>query len=135
MDKLVTEVAEAAYDKAVESVSDTVREATVNEGVSIIEDYAREITKPEHGCPPERTTFAKKLLHGLVELMKRKTTELADVVKKVLSDPETRKKNQDEIAESAKASFREKLAWAKAAADLENAQRKTASRVREGGER
>lgn len=135
LDKLVTEVAEAAYDKAVESVSDTVREATVNKGVSIIEDYAREITKPEHGCPPERTTFAKKLLHGLVELMKRKTTELADVVKKVLSDPETRKKNQDEIAESSKASFREKLAWAKAAADLENAQRKTAFRVREGGER
>ena len=135
LDKLVTEVAEAAYDRAVESVSNTVYEATITANVSIIEDYAREITKPEHGCPPERTPFAKKLLHGLVELMKRKTTELADVVKKVLSDPETRKKNQDEIAETAKASFREKLAWAKAAADLENAQRKTASRVREGGER
>ncbi len=124
IDALANEVAEKAYEKACEVVTETVRTETMKADVAVVESYRNEIIKPEHGGLENQRSFAKKILDNVVHLLKRKSMEIASVVKLALSNPEIKRRNQEEIAVATKSSIRERLAQAKVEAEIENANKR-----------
>lgn len=130
IDAMVKDVAEAAYEKAVETVTDTVREETTKENISVVEAYGKEIARPEHRIDSDKRSFAGRLLQGLIDLLKRKSAELSAVVRRVLLSPEVKQRNQDAIAHKAKTSLLERLARAKQEADADKRERKHPSHDR-----
>ena len=123
IDALADEVAEKAYEKACEVVTETVRTETIKADISIIENYRDDVMKPDNGSTEKQRSFARKLLDGVVDLVKRKSVEIAALVRSALSDPEIGQRNRSVVAETAKISIRERLARAKAESGSVNAAR------------
>ena len=132
IDSLATEVAETAYEKACETVETLVRDVTVKEDVSIVENFRDELTKPEHGATEQQKGFIRTLLDGVANLLMRKSGELVEKILKGLKNPEVKKRNQEAIASETKMSFKERLARAKEKADEHNARISGSSRERSG---
>lgn len=122
IDSLAEEVAETAYEKACETVETLVRDVTIKEDVSIVENFRDEITKPEYGATDQQRGFIRTLLDNVARLLMRKSGELVEKILKGLKNPEVRKKNQEAIASETKMSFKERLARAKERANEHNAQ-------------
>lgn len=122
IDSLADEVVERAYEKACKTVENTVREVTVREDISAIENFRDELVKPEHGATEQQKSFIRTLLNSVADLLKRKSGELIEKVRKVLADPEVKIRNKEAIASETKLSFKERLARAKADADRHNAE-------------
>ena len=79
--------------------------------------------------------MARKILDEVINLISRKTKELAQNIKKVLLSSDVKEKNQEEIAKVAKRSLRERLAEAKVEADALNSSRSIEKHKRDWGER
>ena len=113
IDALANEIAETAYEKACEVVTETVKEETMKSDVSVIENYRDTISNPEYGGNVQQRTFARKLLDNVINLIKQKSLELSSRIMETLSNPETKKRNQAEIAKAAKVSIKDRLKKAK----------------------
>lgn len=120
IDSIAEEAAEKAYEKACEIVSSTAKTETIMDDIEIVKQYRDECIAPEHAGPEERKTFAGKLLGEVMRKLARDTTALLGKVKKMLTVPEVKKKNQEEIAKVVKVSLRDRLAWGKIEADKQN---------------
>ena len=64
METLIDEVAETAYDKAVETVTERVQEETHNADFELIRDYEKEIMR-SNSLTDKGMTFAHQILSGL----------------------------------------------------------------------
>ena len=62
IESLVEEVADTAYEKACEVVTDTVRAETQKEDIRAVEDYKKWLAAPERKAPQEKRDFAVKCL-------------------------------------------------------------------------
>ena len=65
VEMLIDEVSDVAYDKAVEVVTDRVREQTQKEDLKEIETYKAWLTSPERNIPKEKKDFAQKCLDAV----------------------------------------------------------------------
>ena len=117
---MADEVAEKAYEKACEIVSSTAKTETIMDDIGIVKKYRDECIAPEHAVPEEKKTFAGKLLGEVMKRLARDTTALLEKVRKMLTVPEVKKKNQEEIARVVKVSIHDRLARGKIEADEQN---------------
>lgn len=131
LDGLVNEVTDAAYEKAVELVTDAVKTETLRANVALIEKYDGEIQKNETDCTQDQRRFASRLLSGLTDYLREKTCDLTALLKKVLHDPDVKKRHQNEIAKAARASILERLAQGRREAARRNAERQQENRQRQ----
>ena len=113
LDTFTDEVAQVAYEKAVETVTDTVRKETTKADMSLIERYGEAFRNPKHHHTREQLSIADRIIKGLTHLLKEQSAKITATLKNALSNPEIRQKNQEEIAKAAKTSVLERLAQAK----------------------
>ena len=108
-ENLVEEIAEEAYQKACETVTDTVREETRKQDIGAVAEYREWYNEPERKVKPERKEIANKILEHLEKKLTSLTKQLVKKVKEALENPDVRAKAQAEIKETAKQSLHDRL--------------------------
>ena len=120
METLIDEVSAAAYDKAVEVVTDVVRTETRKEDMRMIEDTKRWVLSPERKAPKATREYASHRLDDVLnKFLKTMQTTAARLQEKLLK-PEVRQKGKEQVKEKARDSVLHLLSRLQA----EQAQRK-----------
>ena len=114
----VDEVAETAYEKAVESVTKTVQEEVRNEDFEIIAAQRKEVLS-DTSLNEKGRQFAGKIFTNLMDRFRGMTKHISDRLTAIFRSPEKKK----EIQQPIKRSIRELLARNKVEADAVNAAR------------
>ena len=130
METLLEDVSAAAYDKAVEVVTDVVRTETRKEDMRMIEDTKKWVLSPERkASQPTREYAAHRLDTVLDKFLKTMQTTATRLQEKLLK-PEVRQKGKEQVKEKARDSVLQLLSRLQA----EQAQNKptTQPRTQEG---
>lgn len=106
---MVSEVAEKAYEKACEVVSDTVREQTRKEDISTITQYSDWLAKPERKAAPNLREYAVKQFDKVLEKMRAAAQKVAEKVAQSLQEPARKQANVEQVKQTARESLRERL--------------------------
>ena len=102
METLLEDVSAAAYDKAVEVVTDVVRTETRKEDMRMIEDTKKWVLSPERkASQPTREYAAHRLDTVLDKFLKTMQTTAARLQEKLLK-PEVRQKGKEQVKEKAR---------------------------------
>ena len=102
MEALIDEVSAAAYDKAVEVVTDVVRTETRKEDMRMIEDTKKWVLSPERKAPKATREYTAKHLDGVLDkFLKTMQTTAARLQEKLLK-PEVRQKGKEQVKEKAR---------------------------------
>ena len=102
METLIDEVAAAAYDKAVEVVTDVVRTETRKEDMRMIEDTKKWVLSPERkASQPTREYAAHRLDTVLDKFLKTMQTTATRLQEKLLK-PDVRQKGKEQVKEKAR---------------------------------
>ena len=126
METLIDEVSAAAYDKAVEVVTDVVRTETRKEDMRMIEDTKKWVLSPERKAPQATREYAAHRLDGVLDkFLKTMQTTAAHLQEKLLK-PEARQKGKEQVKERARDSVLQLLNRLQA----EQAQNKPAAQPR-----
>ena len=123
METLLEDVSAAAYDKAVEVVTDKVREQTQLEDMEVIEKYRKSVVSPNAKNSPEVVKIANTLLSRVREKLQQSAEKVLKKVQAVLLKPEVKQAGKEQIKNKARKSIKEKLAQGKLDADRENRER------------
>ena len=122
-------MANDAYEKACDSVTDTVLDETQKSNIKIIDDYENRILKS--GSNPATKKISEKILTGIKELFTKAKVRILDSVKKTLTSPSIKAKKVDEIKDKARGSILRKLEEYKAEASVEKHSGKTQQNKKE----
>ena len=126
MEALIDEVSAAAYDKAVEVVTDVVRTETRKEDMRMIEDTKKWVLSPERKAPQTTREYAAHRLDTVLDkFLKTMQTTTARLQEKLLK-PEVRQKGKEQVKEKARDSVLQLLSRLQA----EQAQNKPAAQPR-----
>ena len=98
-EQFADDVAEVAYEKAVEVVADKVREETRNEDFALIEEYGNSIINNSKNSEPVRK-ITKNLFMGLLQNFRGMTERINQKLAKVFSDPEQKEEIKKPVKES-----------------------------------
>lgn len=109
VEMLIDEVTEAAYDKAVEVVTDKVREETQKQDRDVIADYKKWITSSKRNIPKEKRDFAGKCLDAVQSRLMKAAQKVLETVRGTLLSPSVKKESQEEIKQRARSSILNKL--------------------------
>ena len=102
METLLEDVLAAAYDKAVEVVTDAVRTETRKEDMRMIEDTKKWVLSPERKAPQATREYAAHRLDTVLDkFLKTMQTTAARLQEKLLK-PEVRQKGKEQIKEKAR---------------------------------
>ena len=102
METLLDDVSAAAYDKAVEVVTDVVRTETRKEDMRMIEDTKRWVLSPERKAPQATREYTAKHLDTVLDkFLKTMQTTAARLQEKLLK-PEARQKGKEQVKEKAR---------------------------------
>ena len=102
MENLLENVSAAAYDKAVEVVTDAVRTETRKEDMRMIEDTKKWVLSPERKAPKATREYAAHRLDTVLDkFLKTMQTTAARLQEKLLK-PEVRQKGKEQIKEKAR---------------------------------
>ena len=102
METLLEDVSAAAYDKAVEVVTDAVRTETRKEDMRMIEDTKKWVLSPERKAPQTTREYAAHRLDTVLDkFLKTMQTTAARLQEKLLK-PEVRQKGKEQIKEKAR---------------------------------
>lgn len=123
VETLLEDVSGAAYDKAVEVVTDKVREQTQLEDMEVIEKYRKSVVSPNAKNSPEVVKIANTLLSRVREKLQQSAEKVLKKVQSVLLKPEVKQAGKEQIKNKARKSIKEKLAQGKLDADRENRER------------
>ena len=123
VETLLDDVSDAAYDKAVEVVTDTVRQETHKEDIRLIEETKKWVLSPERKAPKKERDYAAARLDGVITKIKRVMQNALAKIQKTLMQPEVKKAGKEQIKEKARESIREKLAKGRLNADRDNRER------------
>ena len=118
VEKFADDVAEAAYEKAVEVVTEKVREETRSEDIKAIEEY-NAFVKKSSKVTEQNKKIADNLLGIVVNKLKGLSAKIAERISKVLSDPE----QKSELKKPIKTSVLARLEENKKKATEQNPQR------------
>ena len=120
METLLDDVSAAAYDKAVEVVTEVVRTETRKEDMRMIEDTKKWVLSPERKAPKATREYTAKHLDTVLDkFLKTMQTTAARLQEKLLK-PEVRQKGKEQVKEKARDSVLQLLSRLQA----EQAQRK-----------
>ena len=102
MEILLEDVSAAAYDKAVEVVTDVVRTETHKEDMRMIEDTKKWVLSPERKAPKVTREYTAKHLDTVLDkFLKTMQTTAARLQEKLLK-PEVRQKGKEQVKEKAR---------------------------------
>ena len=102
METLLDDVSAAAYDKAVEVVTDVVRTETRKEDMRMIEDTKKWVLSPERKAPQATREYAAHRLDTVLDkFLKTMQTTAARLQEKLLK-PEVRQKGKEQVKEKAR---------------------------------
>ena len=102
MEALIDEVSAAAYDKAVEVVTDVVRTETRKEDMRMIEDTKKWVLSPERKAPKATREYASHRLDDVLnKFLKTMQTTAARLQEKLLK-PEVQQKGKEHVKEKAR---------------------------------
>ena len=102
METLLEDVSAAAYDKAVEVVTDVVRTETRKEDMRMIEDTKKWVLSPERKAPQSTREYTAKHLDSVLDkFLKTMQTTAARLQEKLLK-PEVRQKGKEQVKEKAR---------------------------------
>lgn len=110
VDALIDEVADIAYDKAVETLTDEVILQTHKEDIELLEETKRWIQSPERKAGKKEKEYALKRLDGVIGKIKRQASLTLERIKKRLLQSEVKKQVVEEIRQTARPSIRSRLA-------------------------
>lgn len=128
IDALADDVAEKAYEKACEVVTDTVKEETVKSDIEIISAYQKWFTAPERKNSQEHKTLVKKVLDVIIDKLARNKAVLLERVRSVLNSPDVKSKNKTEITKTAKESLLARLQQTKSEVNRSNSSKNIISK-------
>ena len=123
VETLLDDVSDVAYDKAVEVVTDTVRQETHKEDIRLIEETKKWVLSPERKAPKKERDYAAARLDGVITKIKRVMQNALAKIQKTLMQPEVKKAGKEKIKEKARESILEKLSKGKVDADRDNRER------------
>jgi hypothetical protein len=115
----VEEVADAAYEQAVDAVTRTVQEEVRNEDFGVIEEHRRIILN-DLTLSDREYNLADRIFRGLMNRFKGMTQYISDKIAVILRSP----KRKAEIKEPIKESIRDRLTRSQKQADELNARRR-----------
>ena len=102
METLLDDVSAAAYDKAVEVVTEVVRTETRKEDMRMIEDTKKWVLSPERKAPKATREYTAKHLDTVLDkFLKTMQTTAARLQEKLLK-PEVRQKGKEQVKEKAR---------------------------------
>ena len=102
METLIDEVSAAAYDKAVEVVTDVVRTETRKEDMRMIEDTKKWVLSPERKAPQATREYAAHRLDGVLDKFLKTMQTTATRLQEKLLKPEVRQKGKEQVKEKAR---------------------------------
>ena len=120
METLLEDVSAAAYDKAVEVVTDVVRTETRKEDMRMIEDTKKRVLSPERKAPKVTREYTAKHLDTVLDKFLKTMQTTAACLQEKLLKPEVRQKGKEQVKEKARDSVLQLLSRLQA----EQAQRK-----------
>ena len=123
VETLLDDVSDVAYDKAVEVVTDKVREQTQLEDLKVIEDYRKNVTSPKAKNSPEVVRLANTILGRVRERLLQSAGKILKTVQTALMQPEVKQAGKEQVKKKAKESIMDKLAKAKINTARENRER------------
>lgn len=105
VETLVEEVSDIAYDKAVEVVTDTVRQETHKEDLRLVEETKNWVLSPERKAPQKEREYAAARLDGVISKIKNAMQSALTKIQKKLMQPEIKQAGKQQIQEKAKESI------------------------------
>ena len=123
METLLEDVSAAAYDKAVEVVTDVVRTETRKEDMRMIEDTKKWVLSPERKAPQATREYAAHRLDTVLDKFLKTMQTTATRLQEKLLKPEVRQKGKEQVKEKARDSVLQLLSRLQA----EQAQNKPAA--------
>ena len=123
VETLLDDVSDAAYDKAVEVVTDTVRLETHKEDIRLVEESKKWVLSSERKAPKKERDYAAARLDGVIHKIKNVMQTALAKIQQTLMQPEVKRAGKEQIKEKARESIREKLAKGKLDADRKNRER------------
>ena len=102
METLIDEVSAAAYDKAVEVVTDVVHTETRKEDMRMIEDSKKWVLSPERKAPQATREYAAHRLDTVLDKFLKTMQTTATRLQEKLLKPEARQKGKEQVKEKAR---------------------------------
>ena len=102
METLLEDVSAAAYDKAVEVVTDVVRTETRKEDMRMIEDTKKWVLSPERKAPQATREYAAHRLDTVLDKFLKTMQTTATRLQEKLLKPEVRQKGKEQVKEKAR---------------------------------
>ena len=102
METLLDEVSAAAYDKAVEVVTDVVRTETRKEDMRMIEDTKKWVLSPERKAPKATREYTTKHLDSVLDKFLKTMQTTATRLQEKLLKPEVRQKGKEQVKKKAR---------------------------------
>ena len=102
MEALLDDVSAAAYDKAVEVVTDAVRTETRKEDMRMIEDTKRWVLSPERKAPQATREYTAKHLDGVLNKFLKTMQTASAHLQETLLKSEVRQKGKEQVKEKAR---------------------------------
>ena len=100
METLLDDVSAAAYDKAVEVVTDVVRTETRKEDMRMIEDTKKWVLSPERKAPKATREYAAHRLDTVLDKFLKTMQTTATRLQEKLLKPEVRQKGKEKAQDS-----------------------------------
>ena len=123
VETLLDDVSDAAYDKAVEVVTDTVRQETHKEDIRLVEESKKWVLSPERKAPKKEREYAAARLDGVINKIKNVMQTALAKIQRTLMQPEVKQAGKEQVKKKAKESIMDMLAKAKINADRDNRER------------
>ena len=105
VETLLDDVSDAAYDKAVEVVTDTVRQETHKEDIRLVEESKKWVLSPERKAPKKEREYAAARLDGVINKIKNVMQTALTKIQRTLMQPEVKQAGKQQIQEKAKESI------------------------------
>lgn len=102
METLLEDVSAAAYDKAVEVVTDVVRTETRKENMRMIEDTKKWVLSPERKAPQSTREYAAHRLDTVLDKFLKTMQTASARLQEALLKPEVRQKGKEQVKEKAR---------------------------------
>ena len=106
MESFVEQIAEDAYEKACEVVSDTVVEQTREEDIEELRKYKKWLISDERKTPRDKREFVGRCLDNLENRFRSMAQKVAEKVMGALQNPHLKEQNKAEVKEHARKSVR-----------------------------
>ena len=110
VETLLDDVSDAAYDKAVEVVTDAVRQETHKEDIRLVEESKKWVLSPERKASKKEREYAAARLDGVITKIRNVMQGSLEKFKKKLMQPAVKKQATEEIKKQARTSVLKKLA-------------------------